>query len=312
VTADAAALDIPQGTTIAVVPKPPTMGRTPIRATWLRPARDAVIGACLLLAVIHLLGLTQIGGDAYSYWLANPLDPYHAATPGAAGAYFYSPAFAQALWPFHAWSWEVFITLTTIALTAALVWQAGLWTAPLFLLVPYIPIELMYGNIHLLMGAAIVLGFRWPATWSFVLLTKVTPGIGLLWFAARREWRSLAIALGATVGIAAASFLLAPQPWWTWAETLVAASSAGQPGYTIGIPLPIRLVAAAGLVLWGARANHRWTVVVASTIALPELWLNGLAMLVGVIPLLTRELGPTPGSRFLDRQPDLTRSATPE
>ena len=43
---------------------------------------------------------------------------------------------------------------------------------------------------------AIVLGFRWPFTWAFVLLTKVTPGVGLLWFAVRREWRSLAIALG--------------------------------------------------------------------------------------------------------------------
>ncbi len=54
------------------------------------------------------------------------------------------------------------------------------------------------GNVHMLLALAIVLGFRWPATWSFVLLTKVTPGIGLLWFAVRREWRSLAIALGAT------------------------------------------------------------------------------------------------------------------
>ena len=50
-------------------------------------------------------------------------------------------------------------------------------------------------------AAAIVIGFRWPAAWSLVLLTKITPGIGLLWFAVRREWRSLAIALGAVIMI---------------------------------------------------------------------------------------------------------------
>ena len=38
--------------------------------------------------------------------------------------------------------------------------------------------ELAGGNIHLLLAAAIVLGFRWPATWSLVLLTKVTPVSG--------------------------------------------------------------------------------------------------------------------------------------
>ena len=63
--------------------------------------------------------------------------------------------------------------------------------------------EIWGGNIHLLLALAIVLGFRLAGTWSFVLLTKVTPGIGLLWFAARREWRTLAIALGATAAIVA-------------------------------------------------------------------------------------------------------------
>ena len=55
--------------------------------------------------------------------------------------------------------------------------------------------ELAGGNIHLLLAAAIVLGFRWPWTWSLVLLTKITPGIGLLWFVVRRSGGNLAIAL---------------------------------------------------------------------------------------------------------------------
>ena len=68
--------------------------------------------------------------------------------------------------------------------------------------------ELAGGNIHLLLAAAIVLGFRWPWTWSLVLLTKITPGIGLLWFVVRREWRNLTIALGGTAAIVAVSFVL--------------------------------------------------------------------------------------------------------
>ncbi len=50
-----------------------------------------------------------------------------------------------------------------------------------------------------------MIGFRYPAAWSLILLTKITPGIGLLWFAVRREWRALAIALGATAAIASVS-----------------------------------------------------------------------------------------------------------
>jgi hypothetical protein len=63
--------------------------------------------------------------------------------------------------------------------------------------------EIWGGNIEVLVALAVVLGFRWPAAWSFILLTKITPGVGLLWFAVRREWRSLAIVAVATGGIAA-------------------------------------------------------------------------------------------------------------
>ena len=60
------------------------------------------------------------------------------------------------------------------------------------LLFPFTAMEVAGGNVSLLLAVAIVVGFRWPAAWALVLLTKITPGIGLLWFAVRREWRSLA------------------------------------------------------------------------------------------------------------------------
>ncbi len=81
---------------------------------------------------------------------------------------------------------------------------------------PPVALSLYHGNIDLFIAAAVALGFRYPWTWGFVLLTKVTPGVGLLWFAVRREWRSLLIALGVTGTIVAVSVAVNPQLWQEW------------------------------------------------------------------------------------------------
>jgi len=145
--------------------------------------------------------------------------------------------------------------------------------------------ELAGGNIHLLLAAAMVLGFRWPATWALVLLTKITPGIGLLWFAVRGEWRQLAIALGATAAIVAVSFATMPDAWFQWVGVLT--RIAGRDGTWAAVPVPflVRLPFAVALVVWGARTNRRWTVPVAGMLALPALWYGGLTMLLAVIAL---------------------------
>ncbi len=124
--------------------------------------------------------------------------------------------------------------------------------------------EIWGGNIELLVALAIVLGFRWPAAWSFVLLTKITPGIGLLWFAVRREWRSLGIALAATAVVTAVSFALMPDAWWRWPQVL--ASNLGKNGTWAAVPIPfaVRLPFALVLVVWGALKNHRWAVPIAA------------------------------------------------
>ena len=272
-----------------------------LRRQTLRAMRDGAIVGCLVLAVAHLFGLLDIGVDAYTYWTADPSSPYGATAPGTAQAYFYSPAFAQLSAPIHLLPWQVFIAAWTVLLTAALVWQAGLWTALALLLVPVF-VDLTVGNIHLLLGAAIVLGFRWPWTWSFVLLTKITPGVGLLWFAFRREWRSLAIAVGVTAVIAAGSFALNPGLWFEWVDVLIAA--AGAPDWPFIVPIPVwfRLPVAVAIVFWGARTDRRWTVPLASCIALPVLWFNGFAMLVAMLPLLDRTAPETPAGRWLARR----------
>ena len=273
-----------------------------LRRQTLRAMRDGAIAACLVLAVAHVLGLLDIGVDAYGYWNADPASPYGATTDGTLGAYFYSPAFAQLTAPIHLLPWQVFIAAWTVLLTAALVWQAGLWTALALLLVPVF-VDLTVGNIHLLLGAAIVLGFRWPWAWAFVLLTKITPGVGLLWFAFRGEWRSLAIALGATAAIAAGSFALNPALWFEWVDVLTATAAAPDWVFIVPIPVWFRLPVAVAILFWGARTDRFWTVPLAACIALPVLRFNGFAMLVAMLPLLARTASETPAGRWLRSGP---------
>ena len=94
------------------------------------------------------------------------------------------------------------------------------------------------------MAAAIALGFRYPAAWSFLLLTKVTPGIGLVWFAVRREWRPLAIALGFTGGSSWPSRSGSiGSCGWTGSTRASLKTAGGSPlnQFSIAIPLAVRL-----------------------------------------------------------------------
>ena len=135
------------------------------------------------------------GQDAYCYWFPTLDDPYARSDWTDPIAYVYSPAFLQVLQPIRILPWQAYMAAWTLILLGALYLLTGRrWLAAGVVLAL---MELAGGNIHLLLAAAIVLGFRWPWTWSLVLLTKITPGIGLLWFVVRREWRNLAIALGA-------------------------------------------------------------------------------------------------------------------
>jgi hypothetical protein len=226
--------------------------------------------------------------DARSYYNFNYADLYAGRTDwNAIAAYPYSPAFAQALFPLNLLPWPLFVAVWTAILIAA-VW---LLTGPEFFLLGLVvgAMEIAGGNVSLLLALAIVAGFRHPWTWSFAMLTKITPGVGLLWFALRREWRALGIALGATAAVAAVSYLLAPQAWHDWIDLLRANTSKGGTWAAVPVPLLVRGPIGVVLIAWGARRNQRWTVPVGAMLALPALWYGSLSMLLAVIPLTTRE-----------------------
>ena len=229
--------------------------------------------------------------DAFAYWTTRTGDYYAAADTGRIGAYLYSPAFAQLLAPLTWLPLNVFTAIWTAINCAALWFLLRQWSLPSLLFLP-IPFEIISGNVHLLYGAAIVIGFRWSASWVLMFITKVTPGIGVVWFAVRREWRAFAFAIGATAAIVAVSVLLDRAAWEQWIALLRAdmTSGAGQatldtPGWYLAVPLLPRLVAAGALVVVAALTDRRWLVPFVVVLALPVLWLNGLAVLAAVVPL---------------------------
>jgi hypothetical protein len=249
----------------------------------------AAAAVAWLLVVFFSEPFGQLWGtaqDARSYWLPTLADPYANANWTMPSAYVYSPAFLQLVAPLAGLPWQGFVAVWTAILLGALAYLTG--SRLLAMGVVVAAAELAGGNISLLLAAAIVAGFRYPAAWAFVLLTKVTPGIGLLWFALRREWRSLGIALVATGIVAAASAMLMPAAWADWFQILVA--NAGRDGTWAAVPVPfwVRVPLAVLVVAWGARTDRRWAVPVAAMIALPAVWYGSLSMLLAVIPLRDR------------------------
>ncbi|HLQ47631.1 MAG TPA: glycosyltransferase 87 family protein [Candidatus Dormibacteraeota bacterium] len=228
------------------------------------------------------------GQDARCYYQATLADPYLHSSWNDPIAYVYSPAFLQLVSPLTALPWQAFMAVWTGLLIGAVRFLTGPRLLTAGLLFPFTAMEVAGGNVSLLLAVAIVVGFRWPAAWSLVLLTKITPGIGLLWFAVRREWRSLFIALGATALVAAVSAVVMPAAWRQWLDVIVANAGKGGTWASVPVPLLIRLPLAVALVVWGARTDRRWTVPVASMLALPALWYGGLSMLLAVIPVLPR------------------------
>jgi len=251
----------------------------------------AFLGAMWIALAIPTAGLlTAPGGDSHAYWAARLPTPY-GGTLGSGDAFLYTPVAALFLAPFTLLSWPTFHILYAVVTACALLWLARGWALPL-LFFPPVTFELWSPNIHLLLAVAIVLGFRYPGAWAFVLLTKVSPGVGLLWFAVRREWRSLAVALGVTGGLVLASVVVFPALWAAWIEVISASTAVELGPLTVTmVPLSVRLPVSAAIVTFAALTNRRWLIPVACTIALPVLWIHGAAMLVGVIPLLSAREG---------------------
>jgi len=245
-----------------------------------RVLRDGLgVAGLLFAAYLFVVVAPQagtVGFDAFPYWNVDLEHPY-ARVAGEFGAFTYTPVAARLFAPASLLSWPAFWFAWTAVLVGTMAWLG--WRRTLLVLAfPPVALELYHGNIHLLLAAAIGLGLRYPWTWAFVLLTKVTPGVGILWFAVRREWRSLAIAVGVTAGLAAASFALRPDWWADWVGLITRdqGNAAHQLPY-------VRYAVAAAIVVWGARTDRPWTVPLGACLALPVVYPDSFTFLLGCV-----------------------------
>lgn len=247
-----------------------------------------VLAAVLTVEAVAVVVVERFGYDSHAYWMAWQGVMY-AGRPGDSDAYLYSPAFAQLLRIPALLPWPAFATLFALGLLACLVWLLRplptRWWLPLGIIGLN---EVVAGNVYLVLAVVAVLGFRHPALWAFPALTKVTPCVGPVWFLVRREWRALAVSVGATVAVVAVSVAVDPAAWRHWVVFLGenAGLSTGQPGGALMPPLVLRLPLALALVVWGALTERRWTVPVAMALGTPVIAFGSFMVLFALPRLL--------------------------
>lgn len=265
--------------------------RAPERASstegfdWSRLALGVMVTLGLVSGIAQVAGITPRPYDFDFYWHATDFgDLYPADWLNLDKAYVYPPVLAQLLYPFHVLPYAV-VAPAWIVLCFASAWYClRAWSLPLFgvgFLAPLLPQDnilgawlgtALVGNVQFPMAAAIVLGLRHPGWFAVPLLTKLTVGVGILWYAFRGEWRRLAIGLGVTVAIVVVSILISPGAWFEWARFSIDNYGGPSSPPIIGPPLPVRVVAAAALVWFAARTDRVWIVPLACGIAIPGLY----------------------------------------
>lgn len=254
------------------------------RLTVLRSPWRVLQWVGLAVVIFHAFafGLWSPGLDARVYYEVE-LESFG---PGEifGTSFTYSPAAAWWIQPLQGLPFDAFRTLVVAVNMAAFVYLIGSVFAAVLLLSQLLPVwmEFQQGNINFALGAALVLGFRHAGWYAFPLVTKVTPAIGMVWFAVRREWRSLVAAAVVSLIIVVPSLALHAPTWPIWVESLMANARVDA---QVGAPILLRTALAAAVVAWGARTDRAWTVPVAAALVAhvnSSGWLIGLA----AVPLL--------------------------
>ena len=259
------------------------------RIDFSRLAIPAFFVVLVVFAGLRLFGVgpwTLPAFDVYAYWTTRAGLDYSATQQGVTGAYLYSPAFAQLIAPLTALPWTAFAAIWTILVAAPLAWLAGRH-ALVLLVLPPVFMSVALGQLDLAFAAVVTLGLRWPALWALPILTKVTPGIGLLWFFVRGEWRSLGIALGTSIATVVVSAAVSQHAWSSWISMLARMDFPQLGGGLWFLPLPLvfRLFVSGALIAWGAATDRRWVLPVGVCLSLPTVWLNSPTILIAILPL---------------------------
>ena len=227
-------------------------------------------GAALGLTYVVYWALSGQGSsfDFHAYWIVDPSQPYVHQGAGAIDAFQYPPAAALIAPLLRLIPYAIAIVIWRLLQVGSIVATAGPWSVLVLLTFP-VASELNLGNINLFIGLIVVAGFRWPALWALVLLTKPTTGVALLWFVVRGDWRSLKIILGLTAAIAAISFALTPDAWIAYAEYMLGTPAPAVQGYPV---LWLRLPFAVLVAIVSGRKGWRPGMLISAWLALPVWW----------------------------------------
>ena len=266
------------------------LGRGPASAVdWDRLGLYGALLIGVIFSVAYATGQIIRPYDLDCYWTAtNFANLYADDWLDPAYCYVYPPVMAQLFYPLHLLPFDVVRTAWVLLCFASLWVCVREWTLPV-IAVGFIPMAIpalnflgaglgavLLGNVTMPMAAAIVFAMRprsaWsPAWYAIPILTKLTAGVGVLWFLFRREWRSFAIGVGFTAAVVALSFVASPGAWIEWVQFNIANYN-GPPRAPVVGGFPLRVVAGVLIVAWGARTNRPWVVAIAGGIALPALY----------------------------------------
>ena len=277
--------------------------RASVAGAWLERHRSelwlvASVGALAVLAWFWWrTAATPWRDDSHAFWEAWRDGRLYPETWQPVSEYVYSPAFAQAFWPLTKLPFTIVNAVWAGAQLVALIWMLRPVGALAAVLFPWPNLNgitpvfgaIDNGNPMILTAAAITLGLtRWPWAFTFVLNTKVSAGIGLLWYAVRRQWRPLGGAVAVAAAVFVVSFAIAPHLWIDWFELLYgAAFHAGSPEAMakerwLPVPLSVRGPIGLAIVLVASWRGVAWLVPLGCFLALPDIHLGGFAVLTAV------------------------------
>jgi hypothetical protein len=124
----------------------------------------------------------------------------------------------------------------------------------------------------------------------------VTPAVGLVWFAARKQWRHLGIALAVAAIVAGVSYAVAPGLWSTWLQLLLHPTAFQNPARVsgsvrpmVGVPFAPRLVLVVMLTVYAARSDRRWLLPVCGALATPVFGAESFAVLAALPRIVARQ-----------------------
>ena len=239
---------------------------------------------------LTIAGVTGVGGcggpivacDAASYYYLDETPYDWTDSPPGVPPFRYAPLFIWVTAPLRLLGFDAFVWVWAALHVIVLIWLRAGW----MLAIPGLNEDVIRGNINVFIAALLVLAVRYAAAWAPILLTKITPVVGLLWHAVRGEWSALAVAYIATVGIAAVGIMLNPDLWLAWI-TAVFTAPENYAGVDNFLPLSVRILMSAGVVVYAGRTSRAWLLPVGILVGWPGL-LPPALMMLAAIPRLSK------------------------